>query len=152
MKPDERPRGGAILNGESPMSFIKKIPALVLAIGLVLAGPLLLLQFLDVAAIRTHFWAPMLVTFSGVVLALAHAVARRTSIASWTIAALTSALGLFLMIMLVVAIRIPSTGTQPVAGQRMPAVQLSDVNGARVDLADLYHQRPLILLFFRGVW
>ncbi|MBI3820390.1 MAG: redoxin domain-containing protein [Planctomycetes bacterium] len=135
----------------SRLTFAKSYAILVLSIALVAAGPALLLLGIGVPAIRNNYWMSIALTGSGGALAIAHALARRAWIA-WILGSAAGAAAAGLIIILLLAIRVPSGAGVPRAGDHARDFTLTDAHGAPARLSDIYKSDPVLLVFFRGTW
>jgi hypothetical protein len=125
------------------------------AVLLVVLGPVGLLLGISSRAVRDAPFVFMGVSVAGVLLAMAHARARR-SVLSFFAAFLLAAVTALFVYGTVVSTRVPDSGAVPRAGDAAPAFSISisidGGAGASVTRDDLVANGPRVLVFFRGTW
>lgn len=133
------------------MNFLRSYYSLALAAALVLAGPAILVFGAASPFVRNYYYIPLASCLVGGMLAMSHAITRRSRV-SWIAGPLVEGIGIFIIVMFLLAIRIPETGVQPRAGSPAPPFTLLDSAGESVSLSQVYKTGPAMIVFFRGVW
>jgi len=124
---------------------------LLVAAGLVVAGPVGLLLGLSSPLVRSMPLAFVALSLAGGVLALAHARARRAIVSIVAALGLAAVAGAFAYGAIVVT-RVPRSEAVPRVGDAAPSFSVPRPGGDPVTLEGLVADGPRVLVFFRGTW